>query len=106
VVHAALEDGLVSRVTGVVDPDPGARGDFDAAGPARFVSSPDVPVARAGDRALVTLSSLADEVAAEVIRLVSAGYHVVTTCAELAWPPRHIWEALHTAARTDGRSSS
>mgnify|MGYP000390950942 CR=1 FL=1 len=33
-----------------------------------------------------------------------AGYHVVTTCEGLAWAPRHLWDAMHTSARSDGKS--
>ena len=102
--RAAVEDRVVGRVSGVVDPDPAARAVLvDEMGTAGFESTADVPVAVEGDRAIVAFSSSADRVAPEIVRLVSAGYHVVTTCEELAWPPRHIWKAMHTAARSDGR---
>ena len=59
--------------------------------------------AREGDRALVILGPAVDSVAPVILRLLSLGYHVVSTCEELAWPPRHTWNALHTAARTHQR---
>ena len=69
-----------------------------------YVSTLDVPAAREGDRALVAFSSSAEETAPAILRLVSAGYHVVTTAEEMAWPPRHIWEAMHTAAKSHRRT--
>jgi hypothetical protein len=102
--RAALEDGVVLGFSGVVDPDPVARAagaaTLDTAG---FVSTLEVPLAKEGDRALLVFSSLVDDVAPEILRLTSAGYHVVSTCEELAWPPRHVWEAMHTAARSTRR---
>ncbi len=99
---AAVADGVVSSLSGVVDPDPAARAAFgDVPG---FVSTLDVPAAREGDRALVAFSSSAEETAPAILRLVSAGYHVVTTAEEMAWPPRHIWEAMHTAAKSHRRT--
>lgn len=101
---AALDDEVVSAVAGVVDPDGAARmrlGErYDAP---MFASTVEVPPAREGDRALVAISSKVDVVAPEILRLLSLGYHVVSTCEELAWPPRHMWNALHTAARTHRR---
>ncbi len=101
---AAVKDGVVDTISGVVDPDPASRAELEeATGAPGYGATVDVPVAREGDRALVAYSSSAKQVAPEIVRLVAAGYHVVTTCEELAWPPRHIWEAMHTAARSDGR---
>jgi 4-hydroxy-tetrahydrodipicolinate reductase len=102
--RAALEDGVVAAVSAVVDPDPAARRELETlTGAAGYASAADLPVGREGDRALVAFSSSADKVAPEIVRLLSAGYHVVTTCEELAWPARHIWQAMHTAARSNGR---
>jgi len=102
---AAVKDGVVDRISAVVDPDPESRAELEAAtGAPGFSAAVDVPIAREGDRALVAYSSDADVVAPQIVRLVAAGYHVVTTCEELAWPPRHIWQAMHTAARSDGRA--
>lgn len=100
--NAAVADGVVSSICGVVDPDPEARAAFGQA--PGYVSTLDVPSAREGDRALVVFSSRADETAQSILRLVSAGYHVVTAAEEMAWPPRHIWEAMHTAARSHRRT--
>lgn len=101
---AALEDGIVESVAGVVDPDGAARTKlgtrYDAP---MYASTSEVPPAREGDRALVAISPSVDVVAPEILRLLSLGYHVFSTCEELAWPPRHMWNALHTAARTHRR---
>ena len=99
---AAVADGVVSSISGVVDPDPEARSSFSKV--PGYVSTLDVPAAREGDRALVVFSARADATAQAILRLVSAGYHVVTTAEEMAWPPRHIWEAMHTAARSHHRA--
>jgi 2,4-diaminopentanoate dehydrogenase len=102
--RAALDDGVVSAISGVVDPDPGARRELELlTGAPGYESSADLPTGREGDRALVAFTSNAEKAAQEIVRLVSAGYHVVTTCEGLAWPDRHIWKAMHTAARSDGR---
>lgn len=102
--RAALDDGVVSGICGVVDPDPSARRELEhLTGAPGYESSADLPTAREGDRALVAFTSSAEKAAQEIVRLVSAGYHVVTTCEGLAWADRHIWEAMHTAARSDGR---
>ena len=101
---AAVEDGAVDRVIGVVDPDPSARHELEVLTGARgYASTADLPTGRAGDRAIVAFSSNAEKVAPEIDRLASGGYHVVTTCEGLAWPARHIWKAMHTAARSNGR---
>jgi len=101
---AAVEDGAVDRVVGVVDPDPSARHELEVlTGAPGYSSTADLPDGRAGDRAIVAFSSNAEKVAPEIDRLVSAGYHVVTTCEGLAWPERHIWKAMHAAARSNAR---
>lgn len=105
VADAALADGVVDRITAVVDPDEGARRELVAAtGAPGYASTVELPRATPGDAALVAFASAAEKVAPEVIRLVSAGYDVVTTCEGLAWAPRHIWDAMHTSARSDGRT--
>ncbi len=104
VAEAAVHDGIVDRVTAVVDPQPRARERLTAeTGAAAYPTTVDLPPARNAERALVAFSSRADKVAPEIVRLVSSGYHVVTTCEELAWAPRHIWDAMHTSARSNGR---
>ena len=102
---AAIEDGVVDAIAGVVDPDPaaGARLGRHYNAPV-YTSTHEVPQARSGDRALVAFSARVDVVAPEILRLVALGYGVVSTCEELAWPPRHMWNALHTAARTHGKA--
>ncbi len=101
---AALQDGVVDSVAGVVDVDPAAGTRLGTVhGAPVYTSTHEVPQARTGDRALVAVSPEVDVVAPEILRLVSLGYDVVTTCEELAWPPRHMWNALHTAARTHRR---
>jgi 4-hydroxy-tetrahydrodipicolinate reductase len=101
---AAVADGVVAGVSGVVDPDQEAREELmDSTGAPGYASTVELPPAREGDRALVAFSSRADKVSPEIVRLVSLGYHVVTTCEELAWAPRHIWDAMHTSARSSGR---
>lgn len=101
---AAVADGVVTGVSGVVDPDQRAREELmDSTGAPGYASTVELPPAREGDRALVAFSSRADKVSPEIVRLVSLGYHVVTTCEELAWAPRHIWDAMHTSARSNGR---
>lgn len=100
---AAIEDGVVDAIAGVVDPDPAAGSRLGTQHNAPvYTSTHEVPQARSGDRALVAFSSRVDDVAPEILRLVAMGYSVVSTCEELAWPPRHMWNALHTAARTHG----
>lgn len=102
--EAAIEDGVVDRISGVVDPDDGARSELVAAtGAPGYTSTVHLPKAENGDAALVAFASAAERAAPEIIRLVSAGYDVVTTCEGLAWAPRHFWDALHTSARSDGR---
>jgi 4-hydroxy-tetrahydrodipicolinate reductase len=101
---AALEDGVADSITSVVDPDPGAREEIRGlTGAAGYASSADLPVGKEGDRAVIAFSSNADKVAPEINRVVTAGYHVVTTCEELAWPRRHVLDALETSARSNGR---
>ena len=105
VADAAIGDGVVDRITAVVDPDDGARRELVAAtGAPGYASTVELPRATSGDAALVAFASAAEKVSPEVIRLVSAGYNVVTTCEGLAWAPRHIWDAMHTSARSDGRT--
>jgi hypothetical protein len=103
--QAALNDGVVDRIVGVVDPDERARRELVAAtGAPGYTSTVELPPASPRDAALVAFASAAEKVAPEVIRLVSAGYDVVTTCEGLAWAPRHLWDAMHTSARSDGRT--
>jgi 4-hydroxy-tetrahydrodipicolinate reductase len=105
VAEAAVADGVVDRIIGVVDPDERARRELVAAtGAPGYASTVELPHAAPDDSALVAFASAAEKVAPEVIRLVSAGYNVVTTCEGLAWAPRHLWDALHTSARSDGRT--
>lgn len=105
VAQGALADGAVDRIAAVVDPDARARSELVAAtGAPGYASTVDLPRAGDGDAALVAFASAAEKVAPDVIRLVSAGYNVVTTCEGLAWAPRHIWDAMHTSARSDGRT--
>lgn len=105
VADAALADGVVDHISAVVDPDEGARRELVAAtGAPGYASTVELPRATPGDAALVAFASAAEKVAPEIIRLVSAGYNVVTTCEGLAWAPRHIWDAMHTSARSDGRT--
>jgi 2,4-diaminopentanoate dehydrogenase len=102
--QAALADGVVTGIVGAVDPDPDAREQLrQMFGTPGYANSADLPPAREGDLALVAFSSRAEVVAPEIVRLVSVGYHVVTTCEELAWPERHVLQALETSARTDSR---
>ena len=104
VAEAAVADGAVDRIAAVVDPDEQARRELVAAtGAPGYASTVELPRAAPGDAALVAFASAAEKVAPEVIRLVSAGYDVVTTCEGLAWAPRHLWDAMHTSARSDGR---
>lgn len=105
VAEAALSDGAANSIIGVVDPDDTARRELVASTGARgFETTVQLPQAETGDIALVAFASAAEKVAPEIIRLVSAGYDVVTTCEGLAWAPRHLWGALHTSARSDGRT--
>jgi 4-hydroxy-tetrahydrodipicolinate reductase len=102
--QAALADGVVDGIAGVVDADGTARqrlaSALDAPG---YTAVAELTMAREGDRALVILGPVVDSVAPVILRLLSLGYHAVSTCEELAWPPRHTWNALHTAARTHQR---
>ena len=105
VAEAAVADGVIERISAVVDPDEQARHELVAAtGAPGYASTVELPVARSGDVALVAFASAAEKVAPVILRLVSAGYHVVTTCEGLAWAPRHLWDAMHTSARSDGKS--
>ena len=102
--HAALADGVVDGVAGVVDADGIARDRLAAAlDSPGYATVAELGPAREGDRALVILGPAVDSVAPVILRLLSLGYHVVSTGEELAWPPRHTWNALHTAARTHQR---
>ncbi len=105
VAEAALTDGVIDAVIGVVDPDDRARRELVAAtGAPGYATTVQLPPARSGDVALVSFASAAERAAPEIIRLVSAGYDVVTTCEGLAWAPRHLWDAMHTSARSDSRT--
>lgn len=105
VAEAAVGDGVVDAVIGVVDPDDAARRELVAAtGAPGYATTVQLPRSQTGDVALVAFASAAEKVAPEIIRLVSAGYDVVTTCEGLAWAPRHLWDAMHTSARSDGRT--
>ncbi len=101
---AAVADGVVDRVRAVADPDAEARqaamGRFGAEGYARAA---ELPEAEEGDWALVAFSSRAAVTAPVILRLVGIGYHVVTTCEELARPDQHVKEAVRSAAVSDGR---
>ncbi len=105
VAEAAVADGVVDAIVGVVDPDDGARRELVASTSAPgYATTVQLPRAATGDIALVSFASAAEKVAPEIIRLVSAGYDVVTTCEGLVWAPRHLWDAMHTSARSDGRT--
>lgn len=105
VAKAAVDDGVVDAIVGVVDPDDRARRELVAStGAPGYATTVQLPRAEIGDVALVSFASAAERVAPEIIRLVSAGYDVVTTCEGLAWAPRHLWDAMHTSARSDGRT--
>ncbi len=102
--RGALDEGVVARVAAVVDPDPEVRGaaaaDFECDG---LASTRELEQASEGDWAIAAYSSTADVVAPDILRLTARGYHVVTTCEELARPVRHIREALASGAVTEGR---
>lgn len=101
---AAIGDGIVDSVAGIVDPDTEASSRLATLyGAPEYATTREVPKARSGDRALVAFSPRIDATAPVILRLLSFGYDVVSTCEELAWPPRHMWNALHTAARTHHR---
>jgi hypothetical protein len=105
VAEAAVKDRVVDAIVGVVDPDDRARRELVASTSAPgYATTVQLPRAELGDVALVSFASAAEKVAPEIIRLVSAGYDVVTTCEGLAWAPRHLWDAMHTSARSDGRT--
>jgi len=105
VAEAALADGVVDAIVGVVDPADEARRHLVATTAAPgYPTTVQLPRAEIGDVALLSFASAADKVAPEIIRLVSAGYDVVTTCEGLMWAPRHLWDAMHTSARSDGRT--
>ncbi len=105
VAEAALAEGVVDAIVGVVDPDDIARRELVAStGAPGYATTVQLPRADSGDVALVAFASAAEKVAPAIIRLVSAGYDVVTTCEGLAWAPRHLWDAMHTSARSDGRT--
>lgn len=103
--QAALDDGVVSGIVGIVDQDSAVRSRLQK----RFMtdgwpSSADVPIAEPGDRAIVAFSSRAEDVTKVIVRLLSSGYHVVTPAEELAWPERHVRDALKSSARSNRRS--
>jgi 4-hydroxy-tetrahydrodipicolinate reductase len=101
---AAVEDGIAEEVIAVVDPDEAARtaacSQFDAAG---LPSVADLRPGEEGDAAVVAFSSRAEATGAEIVRLVSLGYHVVTTCEELADPGSHVRRGIAASAHSDGR---
>ncbi|MDX1692064.1 MAG: hypothetical protein R3290_13680, partial [Acidimicrobiia bacterium] len=63
----------------------------------------EMPPGTPGDAAIVTFTSQADAAAAEIVRLVAAGYHAVTSCEELAAPDRHLRLGIATSAHSDDR---
>ncbi len=104
VARSAISEGVGDRVTAVVDPDESARtkaaGELGASG---FASVAELPFGEPGDAAIVTFTSDGDAAAAEIVRLVAAGYHAVTTCEELAAPDRHLAGGIATSAQSDDR---
>jgi len=102
-VRALLEDGSVSAIDWIVDPDDarreGARSEFGAIGHANLS---DVEAANAG-MAILAFSSLIEAVVPVIHRLLSAGYSVVTTCEELAYPPPDVRNELRAAAESSRR---
>ena len=97
---AALDDGVVAAVAAVVDPDEEAR---HRAG--QLLDAPGVAHLEAlklgGDEAaaVVAFSSRAGATALAVCHLLRMGFHVVTTCEELADPPDKVREDLIATAR-------
>ncbi len=102
--RAALDDGVVATVAAVVDPDDGAR---RRAG--ETLGAAGVPhleeLKLVGDQAvaIVAFSSRAGVTALAVCHLLRSGFHVVTTCEELADPPENVREDLIATARRAGK---
>lgn len=100
----ARDEGVVQQIVGVVDPDEAARGvGAEQLDCPPYSSVDDLPEAVEGDWAIVAFGSRAEVVAPAIIRLVSLGYHVVTTCEELSRPDMHILQAIRSSAESDGR---
>jgi 4-hydroxy-tetrahydrodipicolinate reductase len=102
--RSALEEGVVSGVSAIVDPAARARADarqtFDAS---EFVDVGDLGQG-VGDVALVAFSSRASVVAPVIGQLLELGFDVVTTCEELANPPERIRAGLSETCVQVGRS--
>ena len=100
----ALAEGVIQSVAAVADPaaDP-RRTAAERFGAAEYPSVDDLPEASEGDWAIVAFSSRAELVAPEIVKLLSLGYHVVTTCEEMARPPGHVLQAIRSSAESDGR---
>ena len=101
--QAAAADGDTDLMA-VVDPNQAARAIAeDVLGTRGYESVTDLPPGNEHDVAIVAFSSQAEATASEIVRLVAAGYHVVTTCEELADPNRHLRRGIETSAVSDGR---
>lgn len=103
--RAAVEDGIVERLTMVVDPSVDAR--TRAArelGAEPLASLVELPAPATDGVAVVAYSSHAALVSPALIRLVGLGYHAVTTCEELADPTGELAGELTASAKAAGRS--
>ncbi len=101
---AAVSDGVAAEISCIVDPDPRARELACAELSARCVAKlAELPPAQPDDAAIVAVSSSAEVTAPEIVRLVSLGYHVVTTCEELADPGPHVRRGIEASAHSDRR---
>jgi hypothetical protein len=102
--RAAVEDGVAGPVVGVVDTDERARRTAAVLlGGASYEAVDDVPPSFA-DVAVVAFSSRASAVEPVAARLVQLGCDVVTTCEEMADPPRQMRLRLDAVAERYQRS--
>jgi len=103
--QAALDDGVARRMVAVVDRDPGAAAEGARILGTRAAGS--VDDLAPGDRrsaALLTFSSRAESTTPVARSVVDRGYHVVTTCEQLAAPDGQMAESLDRMARAADRS--
>lgn len=102
---AALQDAAATRVRAIVDHDEVARTSATGhLGGTALPSADELPRAEDTICALVAFSSRAEPSARMARDLVDLGYHVITTCEELASPDPQLADGLDRAAKAAGRS--
>jgi 4-hydroxy-tetrahydrodipicolinate reductase len=103
--RAALDDGVARRMVAVVDRDQGAAGEGARILGGRPLDSVEgLPAGDARSAAILAFSSRGEQTVPVARALVDNGFHVVTTCEQLADPTSQITESLDRLARSAERS--